>query len=149
MSSERLLTKSDLAVPKKIRAAQRRLLSWFERHGRDFPWRRSNISNYEKIIAEILPQRTRAETVSSFFPLFIRKYPSWRQLSLATKRHLEKFLKPIGLSRQKAHALRRLSKAITLSGRIPKVRKDIEALPGVGQYTANAIELMVFNRPSP
>lgn len=35
------------------------------------------------------------------------------------------------------------------SDKLPQRRKDLEALPGVGQYIANAVELMIFERPLP
>jgi A/G-specific adenine glycosylase len=38
---------------------------------------------------------------------------------------------------------------VSESGKIPSNRQEIECLPGVGQYIANAIELLVFNRPRP
>ena len=46
---------------------QGNLLTWFNKNGRRFPWRNKSISNYQKVLSEILLQRTRAETVAGFF----------------------------------------------------------------------------------
>jgi A/G-specific adenine glycosylase len=35
------------------------------------------------------------------------------------------------------------------NGRLPQSREDLESIPFMGQYTANAVELVVFNKPSP
>ena len=59
---------------------QSTLISWYEVFGRDFYWRKRNISLYKKIISEVLLQRTRAETVALFFPVFIKRFPSWESL---------------------------------------------------------------------
>ena len=49
---------------------QDKLLSWFKNNGRHyFAWRQKNLTAYEIVIAEILLQRTKAETVEKFYPL--------------------------------------------------------------------------------
>jgi A/G-specific adenine glycosylase len=102
------------------------------------------------VIAEVLLQRTRAEVVQKFFPRFLAKYPSWKALARAREGNLREFLAPIGLWRRRADTLRRLARAIrVLGGRMPRDRAEIEALPGVGQYIANAIELLCYGRPRP
>ena len=60
----------DLAVFRK------KVFSWYKENGRNFPWRRKSAGLYEKIISEVLLQRTRAETVASFLPKFITQFPS-------------------------------------------------------------------------
>ena len=45
---------------------QENLLRWFDIMRRDFPWRDGNLTDYELIIAEVLLQRTKAETVANF-----------------------------------------------------------------------------------
>ena len=35
------------------------------------------------------------------------------------------------------------------NGRLPKERADLESIPFMGQYIANAVELVIFNKPSP
>ena len=52
--------------------------SWFERSGRRFPWRRSRVSLYQRIVTEILLQRTQAETVARFYTRFFEQFPSWK-----------------------------------------------------------------------
>ncbi len=67
---------------------------------RDFPWRRSGISNYELILTEILLQRTNAETVSKYYDVFFNKYPDWEHLLAASIEDLEQIFKPLGLFKE-------------------------------------------------
>ncbi len=60
---------------KSIDYFQQKIIKWYAKNGRTFPWRDHNISNYEKIIAEVLLQRTKAETIANFYPVFIKNYP--------------------------------------------------------------------------
>ena len=126
------------------------MLEWHRQHGRRFPWRKRSASNYNKVIAEILLQRTRAETVAQFFPTFINRYPSWPQLATANKNELITLIRPVGLWRRRSTTLINLAKEMAKrNGRFPKDREQIEALPGVGQYIANSIMLLCHNRPQP
>jgi A/G-specific adenine glycosylase len=126
------------------------LLSWFVQDGRHFPWRNKSATTYQKIVAEILLQRTRAATVGNFYHSFMRRFPSWEKLSRAKCEDLGEHLKPIGLWRRKAASLCSLSKEISkMKGRFPKNREDIEALPGVGQYITNAVLLFCHGQAQP
>src|SRR5262245_45051973 len=75
---------------------RRRLLAWFDRHGRRFRCRRKSASLYQLIVTEALLQRTRAETVDAFYAGFFKRFPSWKSLAAATESELQEQLKPIG-----------------------------------------------------
>lgn len=126
------------------------LLRWFEKNQRNFPWRKSSTNNYQAIIAEVLLQRTRAETVASFFPNFIQEFSSWNRLEAASVARLQTYLQPIGLWRRRAVSIRLLAcEMVKRNGRFPRNRAEIEALPGIGQYIANAVLLFCFGEPQP
>jgi A/G-specific adenine glycosylase len=137
-------------TPKNIRIFRLTLLQWYKKHGRQFPWRESSTSKYKYIIAEILLQRTRAETIAIFFKDFIQDFPSWKILSQADQEQLQHYLKPIGLWRRRASTLHSLAQEMARrNGRFPPTREEIEALPGIGQYIANAVLLFCHNIPQP
>jgi A/G-specific adenine glycosylase len=118
------------------------LLAWFRENDRGYPWRRKSASKYERVIAEVLLQRTKADVVSRMFGDFIRKYPSWKILALASEQELETLLRPLGLWKRRAKSMKALAIAMASArGRYPKDRTAIESLPGVGQYICNAILL--------
>ena len=126
------------------------MLEWYRQQARRFPWRKRSASNYNKIIAEVLLQRTRAETVAEFFPLFITRYPSWPQLAAANESELIALIRPVGLWRRRSRTLISLAREmVRRNGRFPKDREELEALPGVGQYIANSIMLLCHSRPQP
>lgn len=129
---------------------QKALLNWFQEHGRDFPWRRKKLSHYNLIVAEILLQRTRADTIANFYPQFIIDFPNWESLDKISTLALETYLKPLGLSKQRAPRLKELASAmIKNNNRIPNNRADLEAMPMMGQYIANATELLILKRRLP
>ena len=134
----------------KVEKYQKEILLWFEQHARSFPWRNPNITKYKKIIAEILLQRTKAETISNFIPIFYKKLPSWQKLSVIPMQELEDFIQPIGLVNRRSDVLISLSKEMVCrGGRIPCNRGEIDKLPGVGQYIGNSIELLCCGKRLP
>jgi A/G-specific adenine glycosylase len=127
-----------------------RLLSWFARNGRSFPWREPVRVPYEVVVAEILLQRTTAAGVARAYPGFVDRYPSWASLEQAPLEDLENVLRPLGLWRQKALAFRHLARSIEgRGGVVPRTRTELERLPGIGPYTASAVLAIVYGRAEP
>jgi A/G-specific adenine glycosylase len=134
----------------RLRAFRVLILSWFRSSGRHFPWRNPSATGYALVVSEILLQRTRAETVAGFFRRFVKRFPGWKQLALATEDELRAFLEPIGLWRRRSASLRAL--AAEMRGRrglFPTTREELEALPGVGQYVASAVMVFCHGKREP
>src|SRR5690349_10485734 len=152
------LVRQPVHAPHEIppEAAQRiswlrgRLLRWFARNGRSFPWREPGRTPYEVVVAEILLQRTTAAGVARAYTGFLKRYPSWFSLAQSPLVDLENALRPLGLWRQKAQAFQQLALTIELHGGVvPCTRKELERLPGIGPYTASAVLALVYGRAEP
>jgi len=129
---------------------RRRLLKWYANNGKKFPWRQRSASKYRLVISELLLQRTRAEMVANMLNVFLSEYPSWKRLAEATESDIGQIIQPIGLWKRRSQTLRQLAiEMANRNGRFPRTRAEIEALPGVGQYVANAILLLCHGQPQP
>lgn len=127
-----------------------KLLTWFALEGRQFPWRKGSASPYLQLVVEVLLQRTRAETVAAFLPRFLKEYPGWVALAESSLPKLSADLQPIGLWRHRAPPLQGLAKDLVRRGLTwPKEREELEKLPAVGQYVANAALLFIHGEPHP
>jgi A/G-specific adenine glycosylase len=134
----------------KIKFFQKTLLKWFEENGRYFQWRAKSATNYLRIISEVLLQRTKAETVARYLPIFLKRYPSWRQLGEATEGDLILILKPLGLSNQRGKRLYKLAQELKKrNGIFPSERSQVEEISMMGQYITNAYELFILKKPAP
>jgi A/G-specific adenine glycosylase len=137
-------------VAKRISWLRRRLLRWFARNGRSFLWRESGRTPYEVVVAEILLQRTTAAAVARAYSGFLKRCPSWTALAQSPLEELENALRPLGLWRRKAQAFQQLAQSIEAnSGVVPRTRKELERLPGIGPYTASAVLALVYGRAEP
>lgn len=133
-----------------IAELQTLLLNWFAENGRDFPWRKAGMTNYQLVIAEVLLQRTKAETIAGFNSKFIMDFPNWQSIATADIGKIENYLRPIGLYKQRAARLKNLALEMTRrKDTFPQDREELESIPFLGQYIANAVELMIFQKPSP
>lgn len=135
----------------KIVLFQEKILTWFKSSGRHhFPWRNDGLSSFQIVIAEVLLQRTKAETIEKFYPQFLAHFPSWEIIANSDTLLLEQHLQPVGLYRQRAKRLKDLAiEMVKRDGQFPTAKTDLEKIPFLGQYIVNAIELQIFNKPSP
>jgi A/G-specific adenine glycosylase len=134
----------------KVRWCRRRLLAWYDQHGRQFPWRSPAAGLFEQVVAEVLLQRTQASTVGRFFESFFILFKSWDDIHAASTEFLESTLRPIGLWRRRAIALKELAREMVgRAAGFPASRDELEALPAVGQYVASAVLLFAHKRPEP
>ncbi len=135
---------------RRVTLFREKLTRWFLGHRRTFPWRETNASLYVLLVTEVLLQRTRAETISGFLPIFLRKYPNWETIAASDLGDLEETLRPIGLWRRRAPPLHGLAvQLVARDGQWPRKREELEALPAVGQYVANAALLFAHDEPHP
>lgn len=138
------------STPRQTKLMQQSLRKWYAAHGRQFVWRSTRCSTYKKVLAEILLQRTRAETVASFLPTFLNRFRNWATLAAASRATLEAALRPIGLSSRRAETLHALAiEMVARRGELPATYTELVRLSGVGQYIANAILVTVHKRQAP
>ena len=135
---------------KKLSFFQTQLLAWYKDYGRRFSWRQPSCSLFTQVLAEILLQRTPAGRVDSVLPLLTQKFRTWQAIALASEYDLQVHLKTLGLWRRRVSALRKFAAEMhRRNGSFPRDRKELESLPAVGQYIANAILLLAHSERQP
>lgn len=135
--------------PKKIDWFRRQLKTWSKHHLRDFPWRQTQ-DPYTILVAELVLQKTDAETAHPLYRQFIQKYPTLTDIANASVEEIEALLNPLGLH-FRATRLYELAHQLlnhpVYKGRIPQTEEALLQLPGVGKYTARSLLANAFNRP--
>lgn len=126
-----------------------RVLTWWRKNKKDYPWRQTH-NPYKVLVSEMLLQQTRAETVIYYYNQFIQQFPNWQALANADDDALLKCCENIGYYRR-VHALKTIARRVLKSyrGKLPKEKKVLLTLPGVGDYTASAICCFAFGQPEP
>ena len=123
-----------------------RLLTWFDRNARPFPWRRERPRRpYAVLVAEVLLQQTRAERVIDAFDRFLHRFPDAAALASAGSDEVLAQWQGLGYY-QRALRLQRAAKELIAhhGGVVPDDVDALRALPGVGRYTAHAVAAQAF-----
>ncbi len=121
----------------RLEAVRARLLEWFERHGRELPWRRTR-DPYRVLVAEVLAQQTQAERAAGAFPRFLECFPDAAALASASPAEVLRAWQGLGYNRR-ALALRACALAVVERGGWPETVEELATLPGIGPYTARAV----------
>ena len=97
---------------------------------------------------EFMLQQTTVNTVSSKFNIFIKKWPNINKLSSINENQILKFWSGLGYYRRAKNLLKSV-KIISknFNNKIPEKYNELITLPGVGDYTANALLGLVHNKP--
>lgn len=123
----------------KIRVFRARVKEWSEVNGRSFPWRRPGQSFYRILVAEVLLQRTRAESVAAIYDQFFAQYPDWASLAEAVPEEMQELLRYLGLWKRRPPKLIAFAQAVLdMQEQMPDSRGKLEEIPAVGQYVASA-----------
>lgn len=126
-----------------------RLISWYEDHKRDLPWR-STHEPYQVWLSEIILQQTRVDQGMAYYLKFIDHYPTVQDLANAKEEEVLKDWQGLGYY-SRARNLHFTAKYVTneLNGQFPNNFKDLQQLKGVGKYTAAAIASFCFGEVVP
>src|ERR1700716_4586057 len=81
--------------PPDRRRFRQRLLTWYRRHGRDLPWRKTD-DPYHILVSEIMLQQTQVDRVLPKYAEWLDKYPSMEVLAEAPEQDVTKTSYPLG-----------------------------------------------------
>ena len=125
--------------PDILSAVHEALLSWYERVGRDLPWRRTR-DPYAILVSEIMLQQTQVERVIPKYHEFLAAFPTLADLAVAPVAEVIRIWKGLGYNRRavRLHAIARQT-VEQFGGALPVTADALRALDGLGAYTANAV----------
>ena len=130
----------------------KKILAWYDNNQRKLPWRVSKRSKnrlYLRLLSEFMLQQTQVKTVIPYFKTFLQNYPTLESLSLSNESKVLKLWEGLGYYRR-ARNLLATSKILVneKNSKLPKNIIDIKKLPGIGDYTANALLAFIHNYPT-
>ncbi len=116
------------------------------------PWRVSKKSPkrlYYRVLSEFMLQQTQVKTVIPYFNKFVKKHKSLESLSKINEHQILKLWEGLGYYRR-ARNLLASSKLLVKKhkSKLPRTVEEIKTLPGVGDYTANALLGFIYNEPT-
>jgi A/G-specific adenine glycosylase len=117
-----------------------RLLRWYQRNGRDLPWRRTR-DPYAILVSEVMLQQTQVARVLPRYEAWLARWPTADALAAAALEDVLREWVGLGYNRR-AVRLWEAARVVATDG-WPQRLQD---LPGVGPYTAAALGSFAFDR---
>ena len=129
----------------------KKILYWYDNNKRSLPWRKklSQVKReYYTLVSEFMLQQTQVATVIPYFNNFIKDIPNIRSLAKINEYKLLKYWEGLGYY-SRVKNLKKTAKILekNFNGRLPSTIEKLKLLPGIGEYTANAIMAIGFNKP--
>jgi A/G-specific adenine glycosylase len=136
----------------QLKPQPRDLLTWYDRHRRDLPWRvrpGETPDPYRVWLSEIMLQQTTTAAVRPYFAAFLQRFPTVEFLAEAPVEAVMQAWAGLGYY-SRARNLHACANAVVkmYAGRFPQNEEELRRLPGIGPYTAAAIAAIAYNRPA-
>lgn len=133
----------------QVMAFRTTLLSWYDAHKRQLPWRDID-DPYRIWVSEIMLQQTQVETVKPYYEHFIEVLPTVQALAEAEPSTLLSLWQGLGYySRVRNMQVAARQIMTDFNGVMPDNFQGLLSLKGIGPYTAGAIASMAFQRVEP
>ncbi|MDP3446303.1 MAG: A/G-specific adenine glycosylase, partial [Ignavibacteria bacterium] len=124
---------------------EHKLVQWYLENKRDLPFRK-NQDPYRVWISEIMAQQTQIDTLLPYYNRWMKQYPTLDDLIISDDDDLYRLWEGLGYySRVRNIKKASLLLASHFNHNFPTNKKEIETLPGIGDYTSSAIASICFN----
>jgi A/G-specific adenine glycosylase len=140
------------------------LREWFKKNAADLPWRPADLDAprdpYAVWISETMLQQTQVSTVREYFIRWMERFPDVETLAAAEESEVFRYWQGLGyysrarnilktakiINQRKMDGSRRLRLQDDNKATMPTTRMELEALPGIGAYTAGAILSLAYHQ---
>lgn len=147
----------------------KKLRNWFSKNAAKLPWRPLDLDAprdpYAVWISETMLQQTQVSTVREYFVRWMERFPDVATLAKASEEEVFKYWQGLGYY-SRARNILKTAKIVAESANatagvdadspakistvkaspMPATRKELEALPGIGAYTAGAILSLAYHK---
>jgi A/G-specific adenine glycosylase len=123
------------------------VLSWYEATGRELAFR-ATTDPYAVLVSELMAQQTQASRAAEAWISWMARFPSVEALASAPVAEVLRAWAGLGYNRRAVHLHRAAQMIVAQHGRrVPSTIPELQALPGVGPYTARAVAAIAFGEP--
>lgn len=137
-------------TPSPATAAGAAIVDWYATAARDLPWRRPGVDAWAVLVSEVMLQQTPVARVEPVWREWMARWPTPADLAAVPPADVIRAWGKLGYPRR---ALRLREAAVAVAERhdgvVPADVAALEALPGIGTYTARAVACFGYGQPQP
>lgn len=122
------------------------ILEWFKNNQRDLPWRNTR-DPYAICVSEYMLQQTQVDRVIPKYFRWLELFPTWQVLAEASTAQVISEWSGLGYN-SRALRLQKLARTVIsqYQGILPSYEERLLDLPGIGPYTAKALQAFAFEK---
>lgn len=143
-------------TPRTVTRLRRTLLDWYDRSGRTLPWRirpedraaGRAADPYAVWLSEIMLQQTTVPHATPYWQRFLTRWPTVEALAAAPDDDVLTEWAGLGYYARARNLIACARQVAAAGGTFPDTIDGLKALPGIGDYTANAILAAAFDKPA-
>ncbi|MGE4314432.1 MAG: A/G-specific adenine glycosylase, partial [Pseudobdellovibrionaceae bacterium] len=128
-----------------------KLLDWYDSQARALPWRvpaNTSPDPYKIWLSEVMLQQTTVQAVIPYYLKFLAKWPTIQDLAAASQDDVNREWAGLGYYSRARNLLACAKEIVAQGGIFPRNGEGLQALPGIGPYTAAAIASIAYNIPA-
>lgn len=116
------------------------LLEWYRINRRSLPWRDADRTPYTVWVSEVMLQQTQVSRVIPYYSRFLERFPVVSDLAQASWEEFLPYYQGLGYYARGRNMLKTAQIVNSrYNGIFPAYKRELIQLPGVGDYTADAI----------
>ena len=145
------MKKTKVNIKRKKEVFIERILDWRKDNNRDYLFWRKTKNPYHILVSEMMLQKTTVNQVQEVVPIFIKSFPTPKDLSEADVDEIKKIITPLGMEHRRALRFKKWAEIVAdrYDGRIPDTAEELVSFPGVGKYMANGVLCMAYGQDAP
>ncbi len=128
------------------------LLDWYDQERRELPWRAKpgeTPDPYRVWLSEVMLQQTTVRAVIPYFQKFVARWPTVKDLARAEQEDVLSAWAGLGYYSRARNLHACAQQVAALPGsEFPQQEIELQALPGIGPYTAAAIAAIAYDHPT-
>ncbi|MDY5589600.1 MAG: A/G-specific adenine glycosylase [Arcanobacterium sp.] len=125
------------------------LTQWYEHNARELPWRQGELTPWGVLVCEVMSQQTPVARVAPIWTSWIHRWPTPHAMAQASPAEVLIAWDRLGYPRRALRLLECAQEVVAhYDGHLPQERSELLSLPGIGQYTADALLAFAFHQYS-
>jgi len=126
------------------------LISWYEEHARELPWRQPSFGAWGILVSEFMLQQTQVSRVIPMLAAWLERWPTPAALAADEPAEAVRMWGTLGYPRRALWLHRAATQLAQQHGNtVPDDVDALLALTGVGDYTARAVAVFAFGSRHP
>ncbi len=130
---------------RQLLSFQHKVLSYYDRSGRDLPWRKTT-NPYHILLSEVMLQQTQVDRVVDYYQRWLKKWPTIVNLAQAERTDVLRMWMGLGYNNRAVNLHKAVQKIVSeYNGEVITAMNNYKNIPGIGPYISSAVRIFSTN----